>query len=642
MITADTINSAEIQPNCIPTSDVVIWALDINTQRRVTIDELITGPHAGTYKSLRDSLNIQNPRQLIWHVINGVLHVPVCACGQYCNWAKTQQQYRLTCSNKCAAQARAELNPQTANTRPETPHGPWQKDPSKLARALKRRRENSLAKYNVEHHSQRPEVREKTRKTNLDRYGVEHVAQSADVAGKISQSFKKKFKTGTTEHEDLIARRRSTSLDRYGVDHAMQNPNIKQKHLNTMTERHGVEHALQSEVFNKKRKSTNITRYGVSEAAASDIVKNTAVEENRKKYNCDNHSQVHFSDHTKLVLFDPVIFEKELSGKTLDQSCEYLGVSLRTILNYAKTHDLRNVFSDVKTTKIENKIQTLLESLTTLHGYQKNTRKIIPPSELDFFIPGENLAIEVHGLYWHCEHGGNHRSKSYHMNKWKQCQDNNITLLQFTNLDIENNFHLVESKIKRHLGHAVPVVGARRLKLYVLQDFSQEQEFLKTWHLQGPTSNRNFTIAAEYQDQLVGISTWKYHQNSAELVRFATNVNYSYPGLLSRMINMFVRHTGFSGQILSYSNNMYGTGKAYLACGFQWSGTTPPGYFYTKNYTQLESRLQYQKHKLAKIFDLDQSILNSQSEWQIMQTRGYDRFWDAGHSRWKKTISPNI
>jgi hypothetical protein len=641
-ITADITISGATPRSSPHTSDAIEWTNLILQQRRIKIDELLTGPHAEIYQFLRDSLEIIIPRQLAWHVINQSHEIPKCPCGNFCNWARTDEKYRNACSNKCAGNIKSHaISAKNAALPPKiTPINiPWHQDPIKKAEALRKRKENCLKKYGVEHHALRADVREKTKKTNVERYGGNSPSNSPQVLEKIKKSFQNKYPPGSDEMNNLISQTKKTILDRYGVDHPMKVKEFRNKYSDSMIKNHGTIHPLQNLIINQKRKDTNLIRYGVEEATKSNHVKHKKVMTNQEKYGVDYAAQRHYSEYTKSILIDPILYEQELSGKTLDQAKEHLNVSLRTILNYAKVHNLRNVFSPVKDTKIENKIQDLLDTLIGSSSYIKDSRKIIPPYELDFYITGSNLAIEVNGLYWHCENGGTSRNKTYHQNKWKLCLDQNITLLQFTQNDIENNFHLVESRIKRYLDIPSKVIGARKLSLDILNNFNVENEFFDRWHLQGGTSNRNFVISAKYNNQLVGICSWKYKDNSAELVRFATNSEYSFPGLLSRMINKFVKETQFSGTILSYSNNMYSGGKAYNSTGFINAGITPPGYFYTKHYTKLESRISYQKHKLFEKFNLDPLVYNEKSEWQIMQEMGYDRFWDAGHSRWIKVIT---
>lgn len=63
----------------------------------------------------------------------------------------------------------------------------------------------------------------------------------------------------------------------------------------------------------------------------------------------------------------------------------------------------------------------------------KNNYNIIPPKELDIYIPEFNIAIEFNGLYWHSDKFivANHdmTSYDYHYQKWELCKDKGIQLL---------------------------------------------------------------------------------------------------------------------------------------------------------------------------------------------------------------------
>ena len=55
------------------------------------------------------------------------------------------------------------------------------------------------------------------------------------------------------------------------------------------------------------------------------------------------------------------------------------------------------------------------------------SRKIIPPQELDIFIPAKKLAIEYDGLYWHSIDSKG--QKDYHVNKTNNCEKHGIQLI---------------------------------------------------------------------------------------------------------------------------------------------------------------------------------------------------------------------
>jgi hypothetical protein len=59
------------------------------------------------------------------------------------------------------------------------------------------------------------------------------------------------------------------------------------------------------------------------------------------------------------------------------------------------------------------------------------------------------------------------------------------------------------------------------------------------------------------------------------------------------------------------------------------------GYYYT-DYHKRYNRMQFQKHKLVK-----EGYDSSLSEWEIMQSKKYDRIWDCGQITWVKKLEIN-
>jgi hypothetical protein len=402
-----------------------------------------------------------------------------------------------------------------------------------------------------------------------------------------------------------------------------------------MKERYGAEHPLQNPDIKLKQQITNLNRFGHVSPFGSDVIRQHIIDNNIAIYGVQNSSQIQIQPDIYELLQDKYKFELAIVNKTLFDICRTLNVSLRTVLNYLNKYNLRNLVSDVKISSYEIVVAELLDELGVT--YIKNCRSVIAPNELDFYIQDYNLAIEVGSSYYHCELSAN-KDRMYHYNKWKQCADLGITLLQYFDNDILNNFHLIESKIKRLAYKSQPNIGARLLDINILDDFKTESEFLQINHLQGPTSNRNFVLTAYYNDEMVGLTTWLIKDHQAELVRYATNINCAYPGLFSKMENKFIKLTNFKGNLISFSDNRHSNGQLYKSNGFILEHVTKPGYTYTGDYLNFESRLKYQKHKLIEKFDLTEDISNI-TEWEIMQSQGYDRLWDAGQSKWTKLIS---
>ena len=99
----------------------------------------------------------------------------------------------------------------------------------------------------------------------------------------------------------------------------------------------------------------------------------------------------------------------------------------------------------------ELKLQEWLSS-KGIH-FTTHDRKIIEPHELDLVVPGHNLAIEVNGVYWHSIE---FKDEHYHYNKWQRCLDSGIRLLQFYDVEIDNQFDMITGIIERALNNPSP------------------------------------------------------------------------------------------------------------------------------------------------------------------------------------------
>lgn len=71
-------------------------------------------------------------------------------------------------------------------------------------------------------------------------------------------------------------------------------------------------------------------------------------------------------------------------------------------------------------------------------------KTLIPPQELDIYMPEIQFAIEVNGTYWHCDKNVN---VNYHQNKSKLCMEKGIQLFHAFEKDLDENFDNVLDKL---------------------------------------------------------------------------------------------------------------------------------------------------------------------------------------------------
>lgn len=272
----------------------------------------------------------------------------------------------------------------------------------------------------------------------------------------------------------------------------------------------------------------------------------------------------------------------------------------------------------------ENEIYEFLKEFS--YKLIRNTKEIIPPYELDFFLPDFNLAIECDGIYWHLEQQG--KDKKYHLNKTKRCEEQNIRLIHIFENEWKQKQEIVKSRLKNLFGKS-KTIYARNCKVRIV-DNKTTRDFLEKSHIQGFCFSK-WNYGLYYNDEVVSLMTFGKSRFSKkynwELLRFCNKLGYSVVGGASRLLKQFNE----IGTVVSYSDKRWDTGNLYEKLGFKYSHTSSPNYFYTKDKLKLESRNKYQKHKLHKLLEIFDPRLN---EYQNMLNNGYDRIWDCGNAIW--------
>lgn len=75
----------------------------------------------------------------------------------------------------------------------------------------------------------------------------------------------------------------------------------------------------------------------------------------------------------------------------------------------------------------EQGLVDFVRSLVGEDSVRTSVRDVIPPKELDVYVPSRGVAVEFNGMYWHSEENGKHRG--YHFDKWLACRDKGVTLI---------------------------------------------------------------------------------------------------------------------------------------------------------------------------------------------------------------------
>ena len=442
----------------------------------------------------------------------------------------------------------------------------------------------------------------KREKTNQRKYGVEHVSQSEEIKRKKEQ----------------------TNQRKYGVNSTFELQVVQEKIKQTNMERYGVENPAQSKEIQDKIKQTNLERYGNTCVLQVPEIRNKARKNNLERYGVEFFHRKMFNDRQENLLSDKTLFENEINSKgILEVSKEYdLDIQLlrkrlnRLNIDYKETY-----------TSYEEFICIFLKNNDI--DFEYRNRQLIKPYEIDFVIPEHKIAIEVCGLYWHCE---KFSEKHYHEMKRKMCFEKGYSLLTIFSDEIEFKSDIVLSRLTHKLNLNKQKIYARKCIIKKITN-KEEKPFLNANHIQGHAKS-SIKLGAYYDDELVSVMTFSKNRKFTgskeeyyEMVRFCSKNNVI--GIASKLFSYFTMKYN-PAKVISYCDKRWGMGELYYNLGFVLVKDSTPNYWYSKHFHTREHRFKYTKHKLVK-----NGHDSDKTELQIMNSLGYQRIWDCGTLRFE-------
>lgn len=263
----------------------------------------------------------------------------------------------------------------------------------------------------------------------------------------------------------------------------------------------------------------------------------------------------------------------------------------------------------------EKEIRSWLKS-EGLNNLKTNLNSIIPPYEVDIYLPEYELGIEYHGLYWHSEEC---KSSDYHQKKFLKAQDRGITLLQFFEDQWRDKRDICKSIILHELEETPHTIYARECSVERFEGGSERVEnFFKGNHLMGAGGPFREAAGLVYEGELVSCLTVRRskHYEADEILRFAHKKFHHIPGALSRLLSRF------DEPLVTYVDLMHGDGTGYKNMGFKEAHKTDPNYWYT----DFSCRIPRQRFQAT----------DDKSERQLAQESGVSRIYGAGNLLLKK------
>lgn len=300
------------------------------------------------------------------------------------------------------------------------------------------------------------------------------------------------------------------------------------------------------------------------------------------------------------------------------------------------THNICRVCHPIDNVIYESVISTQIEEILKEQNifYHKNTRSVIKPLELDFYLPEHKLAFEINGNYWHSELKKN---KNYHLHKTKLCDEQGIKLIHIFEDEVRLKYDIVKSRILNLIGKTPNTVYARQCKIRELS-YIEKKNFFNINHIDEDSVSK-YNIGLFLHNELVCAASFGERKISKkqqfELIRFANKINHNVVGGFSKIMKYFMKQYKPS-ELITYADIRWSginpQNTVYSKNGFEYIDTSSPNYFYlaSNDFVHRLNRCKFMKHKLVK-----EGADPNKTEKEIMKERGYTRIWDCGTLKFK-------
>ena len=293
-------------------------------------------------------------------------------------------------------------------------------------------------------------------------------------------------------------------------------------------------------------------------------------------------------------------------------------------------------------TRFISKYEQELQDFLSKNGIEFSpNRQLLIGKEIDLLIEEKRIGIEFDGLKWHTEWFGK-KDRKYHCNKTNRCNEKGYGLIHIFEDEYVNKKEIVYNKLKHllHLNYDLPKIGGRKIQVREIYKYDA-QVFLEQYHIQGFSSSTVY-LGGFYNDELVAVMTFKYGNITNpnwELTRFATNFNYIYQGVGSKMFKYFIK-TYNPNIIVSFADRRWTPwqdNNLYVKLGFKLESINKPDYRYYNEKIDKYKRF----HKMAfnkKVLSHKYGFPLTMTETEMVKELGYDRIWDCGLFKfvWKR------
>lgn len=302
---------------------------------------------------------------------------------------------------------------------------------------------------------------------------------------------------------------------------------------------------------------------------------------------------------------------------------------------WIRIHDIIQCPNCFKSTKRKSE-NSLYEFITEIYSesIEQNNRDIIPPYELDIYIPEKKLAIEFCGGIWHSEKYNDDINR--HQRKYELCENKGIRLITIFEDEWVDNNEICKSRLKNLFNKIEKKIHARKCDVIEIPN-DLALRFCEQNHIQGK-GHTNLSYALLYDKEIVSVMTFSKPSISKnangydwELNRFCSLKDVVINGGANKLFNHF-KHKNPGKEVITFCDLRWGSGRVYDLIGFNLVHTTRPNYYYIGNHTKWKRkhRFNFTKQRLIEIFKETDTTL---TEHEIALKNELYRIYDCGHKK---------
>lgn len=600
--------------------EIVLQIKDIVIQHRKSFANVLkSSKYRHLYEYVLEAtkqFNLQFTERLYW-IFNNMTSRPICVVCK-----EKEISHAIRCDpidgykSHCCSQSCAQKNPETQQKIIAKSQAKYGTDRPSQAKEVKDKISKTKKSKTPE---EKQATNEKREKTCMCERGVKNVSQDPKVRAKKHDTMVNK----SQEEKDARTRlSKQTCKKRYGDEnyvniekaaetrkrHKVENPNYLQdildKRIATCRRDYGCDYVLHTAESKQKSFITNKTkRYNRVISNNKFVVPLFTLEEylanpdNVFKWQCKKCGDI----------FESTVFEHQ---KYVAQ-CE-------------KCYPISEPYS-----KMEKDIEEWLKTIYD-RDIIGNSRKIIPPRELDIYLPNEKFGIEFDGLYWHSLSGKG--QSTYHLSKTQACEKKGIQLIHVFENEWMLKQDIVKSNLKALIGKLDKTIYANDC---IIKEVScKESKHFQTENCIQDPCNSSVNLGLFFNNELISLMTFircrfnkKYEW---EMQRFCNKLNIKVIGSAEKLLTYF--ESIFKPKsLVCYVDRRWSNGKLQKDLGFNYVKTSRPNYWYWNykgKFMCLESSVKFKKSKLASLLKTYDASL---SVYQNMANNGYMRIFDCGN-----------